>query len=76
VQLPKRLKELAPKGWLHATLSVQRPDAEGWGLAGSGIFVVNPPYTLHRDLRAALPWLKDALAQHEGASWHLEQRVA
>src|SRR5207253_9485817 len=46
-QLPKRLEGLAPKGWLHARLTVQHPDAQGFGLAGSGVFVINPPYTLH-----------------------------
>ena len=41
---------LAPKGWLHARLTVQQPDAQGFGLAGSGVFVINPPYTLHAPL--------------------------
>ena len=33
--------------WLHARLTVQEPDAQGFGLAGSGVFVINPPHTLH-----------------------------
>ncbi|MEI7466321.1 MAG: 23S rRNA (adenine(2030)-N(6))-methyltransferase RlmJ, partial [Burkholderiales bacterium] len=35
-QLPRRLEGLAPKGWLHARLTVQQPDSQGFGLAGSG----------------------------------------
>ena len=46
----KRLEALAPKGWLHARLSVQQPDAQGFGLAGSGMFVINPPHALAAQL--------------------------
>lgn len=74
-RLPKQLKALAPKAWLHATLTVQRPDAQGFGLAGSGMFVINPPHTLHAELRTALPWLAQVLAQYDGASFQLEQRA-
>ena len=72
-RLPQRLKGLAPKGWLHASLSVQRVDAQGFGLMGSGVFVFNPPHTLFAQMQAALPWLMQALAQHEGAQHVLEQ---
>ena len=74
-RLPKQLKTLSPKGWLHATLTVQRPDSQGFGLAGSGMFVINPPFTLHAEMMRVLPWLAKALGQYEGASWQLEQRV-
>lgn len=70
------LKSLAPKGWLHARLSLQLPDAQGFGLAGSGVFVINPPHTLHAQLQAQLPWLAKVLGQHAGAQHLLEQRAA
>ena len=69
------LKALAPGGWLHAWLSVQPTDAQGFGLAGSGVFVVNPPHTLYARLQDALPWLQQELAQYDGASHKLEQRA-
>ncbi len=75
VRLPKQLKTLSPKAWLHATLTVQRPDAKGFGLAGSGMFVINPPFTLFDELKMVLPWLAKTLAQYEGANWQLEQRA-
>jgi 23S rRNA (adenine2030-N6)-methyltransferase len=75
-QLPRRLEALAPKAWLHARLTVQRPDAQGFGLAGSGMFVINPPYTLHDQLAAVLPFLVEALGQYDGANFLLEQRNA
>ena len=70
-QLPRRLEALAPKGWLHARLTVQQPDRQGFGLAGSGVFVINPPYTLHAQLQQVLPYLTDVLGQYDGANFLL-----
>ncbi len=75
-QLPRRLEGLAPKGWLHARLTVQQPDSQGFGLAGSGMFILNPPYTLHDQLLAVLPYLTEVLGQYEGANYLLEQKAA
>src|SRR5690606_37511693 len=55
--------------WLLATLTVRAPATDGLGLHGSGMFVVNPPWTLQDSLRDALPWLVDALAQDASARW-------
>ncbi len=75
-QLPRRLEALAPKGFLHVRLTVQRPDAQGYGLAGSGMFVLNPPYTLHDEMQALLPWLVELLGQYDEAHYLIEQRAA
>jgi 23S rRNA (adenine2030-N6)-methyltransferase len=75
-QLPKRLEALAPKGWLHARLTVQQPDSQGFGLAGSGMFILNPPYTLHDEMLTVLPYLTEVLGQYEGANYLLEQKAA
>ena len=74
-QLPKRLESLAPKGWLNARLMVQQPDSQGFGLAGSGVFILNPPYTLHDQLLTVLPYLTEVLGQYDGANYLLEQRA-
>ena len=76
VQLPKRLISLAPKGWLHVRLTVAHTDAQGFGLAGSGLVVINPPYTLHETLQGVMPWLVDVLAQYDGASYLIEEQPA
>ncbi|MGZ8259816.1 MAG: 23S rRNA (adenine(2030)-N(6))-methyltransferase RlmJ [Caldimonas sp.] len=74
-ELPRRLAALAPKGWLHARLTVQQPDARGFGLAGSGVLVLNPPHTLHAALAATLPYLVEVLGQFPGANFLID-RVA
>ncbi len=72
--LPSRLQRIAPKSWLHATLTVSEPNEDGFGMFGSGVFVINPPYTLHATLEAVLPWLRLALGQSDRARYLLEHR--
>jgi 23S rRNA (adenine2030-N6)-methyltransferase len=72
-QLPRRLAALAPKAWLHARLSVQEPDAQGFGLAGSGVFVLNPPHTLQATLASTLPYLVDVLGRYAGANFLIDR---
>jgi 23S rRNA (adenine2030-N6)-methyltransferase len=76
-QLPQRLKAaadtLARRGWLHARLTVAQVDARGFGLAGSSVFVANPPHTLHDALAPVLPWLARELAQFDSAKGLLER---
>ncbi|MBM4189947.1 MAG: 23S rRNA (adenine(2030)-N(6))-methyltransferase RlmJ, partial [Betaproteobacteria bacterium] len=43
-----------------------------YGMYGSGLVIINPPWTLEAELRACLPLLKDLLAQGT-ASFHLER---
>ena len=73
MQLPNKLKRLPARAWLHVSLAVQTPSADGFGMHGSGMFLINPPWQLADSLRAALPWLTEALGQDAGADWHLEE---
>ena len=41
---------------------------------GSGMFILNPPWTLADTLARELPWLRDALAETPEASFTLEQQ--
>lgn len=81
--LPRRLRGLADKAerpWLHASLTVKgskitrAPDGREQrpGLPASGVFLVNPPYTLRAQLQAALPQLVKALAQDRHAAFAVE----
>ena len=81
--LPRRLKTLATKagkGWLHATLTVKsskissslQDQKKRPGLPASGMFVVNPPYTLQGQLKAALPQMVELLRQDSNAGFTLE----
>ena len=41
---------------------------------GSGMFIVNPPWTLHAMLKETMPYLVKTLGQDEGAGFILEQK--
>jgi len=68
-------KGFAPEDILRAELWVRDLDTDG-KLAGAGVVVINPPYTLEADLAALLPWLCATLAHDEGAGWRLDGAVA
>ena len=81
--LPRRLKTLATKAgkpWLHATLTVKSSkltttptgETQRPGLPASGMFLINPPYTLKPLLAAALPQLVERLAQDRHATFSLD----
>jgi len=68
-----RLKRLPAKEWLHVTLSVAGPRADGNGLHSSGMFILNPPYTLEPILRETMPYLVQTLGQDAGATFRIEK---
>jgi len=73
-RLPGELEALAPGDWLHASLKVCAPPADGLGLYGSGVFVFNPPWKLEAALAEALPVLARLLGRDERAAYRLEFR--
>ena len=73
--LPRRLKSVAStagKNWLHASQTLNSGGGERPGLAASGMFVINPPHTLHAALREALPCMVDLMGQDRNATHTLE----
>ena len=75
-RFPDQLKALQPTNWLHVTLTVSRPPSDGYGLYGSGMFILNPPYTLAAQMKKTLPYLVDALGQDDTAQFKVESRLA
>ena len=76
-ELPRRLLNAAaaaPKGVLHAKLTVAEAGEKGFGMTGSSMIVINPPHGLADMMREVLPFLKEALAQFGGASFSLDTR--
>ena len=71
----EKLKKLALKNWLHVSLTVQTPSPEGFGMHGSGLFIVNPPWTLPDTLKEAMPQLVKKLKQDEYANYAMESQI-
>ncbi|MDD5366548.1 MAG: 23S rRNA (adenine(2030)-N(6))-methyltransferase RlmJ [Gallionellaceae bacterium] len=75
-QMLEKLKRLQVPSWLHVGLSVQTPSTEGYGMHGSGLFIINPPWQLADSLTTVMPWLSGVLGQDEGATYQLEQQAS
>ena len=71
-QLPDKLKRLPGNGWLNVTLSISSPSPDGFGLHSSGMFVINPPWTLEPMLKDLMPFLVKVLGRDSGATFTLE----
>ena len=55
----------------YVTLDVRAPSPDGYGMHGSGMFVLNPPWTLKATLEKTLPYLARVLAEDAGAGYTL-----
>jgi 23S rRNA (adenine2030-N6)-methyltransferase len=75
-KLAGRLKNLGAANWLHVTLEVSAQSKEGFGMNGSGMFIINPPWTLEKKLHETLPKLTEILARDAGAKFTLESQSA
>ena len=78
IALPDRLKAIAKahqRSWLRTELRTENVPGER-RLQASGMFVFNPPWTLHGHLKDALPILKNALGLDSGASYTLQSSEA
>ena len=71
----RRLHRLAPDNWLQVELNVKRQPSDGFGMFGSGLYVINPPWTLPSQLADALPWLVKILGEDDHAGYHLDHKI-
>ena len=71
-QMPDKLKRLKANDWLQVTLTVRMPSPDGFGLHSSGMFVINPPWTLMPLLKELMPYLVKILGCDSGATFTLE----
>ena len=69
--MQKQLEKISDVSWVHVRLAVKKPPENGYGLYGSAMFVINPPYTLVAALREAMPVLEQQLAQDDQAQCSL-----
>ena len=71
-QFADRLKRLGAKSWLNVTLSISSPSPDGFGLHSSGMFVLNPSWTMEATLKEVMPYLVKVLGRDSGAGFVLE----
>jgi 23S rRNA (adenine2030-N6)-methyltransferase len=74
LDLPDRLKRICAshkRSWLHAELRVENAPGER-RLQASGMFIINPPWTLEKNLAQALPFITKVLSVGDGAQYLLK----
>ena len=57
---------------LNVSMTVAELDEQGFGMMGSGMFVINPPWVLEAQLREVMPYLVKHLGQFAKAGFTLQ----
>jgi 23S rRNA (adenine2030-N6)-methyltransferase len=70
-QLPQKLMRLSAN-WLHVSMAVHQAASDGFGMYGSGLFVINPPWMLRKTLAEVMPFLVKVLGRDSGAGFVLD----
>jgi 23S rRNA (adenine2030-N6)-methyltransferase len=74
-QMISALQQMNLSNWLNVTLEVSKPSDDGLGMFGSGLYIINPPWTLPKILEESLPYLQELLGQDSKASAHLAFKI-
>ena len=61
--------------WLQVEMRVEAPSMNGYGMFGSGMLVINPPYILSKVLAEIMPILTQLLALDESANFAINLKV-
>ena len=62
--------------WLQVEMTVEAPSDDGFGMHGSGVFIVNPPYTLPNILDETMPILTRLLELDASANSSIVSKIA
>lgn len=70
----EKFKQQDIRNILRIELNV-KADTNEYGMTGTGMIIVNPPWKLEQQLRNILPWLVNQLAQDDKANFKIEWLV-
>ena len=74
--MTRSLRELNSTNWLNVSLQVNQPSEHGYGMYGSGLFVINPPWTMPDMLKESLPVLEMLLGQDAKRASELTYQIS
>ena len=72
-KMVSKLKKLGAKSTLDVSFWVSGEDEEA-GMYGSGLFILNPPWNLERQLNEGLPYLVEKLGKTNKAGFNIEYK--
>ena len=73
-QMIEKLSHLS-QNWLHVSMSIHEPSGDGYGMHGSGMFIINPPFILPKILEEAMPVLTQLLSLDETADFQITSQI-
>jgi 23S rRNA (adenine2030-N6)-methyltransferase len=71
----KQFKHSGIKNILRIEMCV-RQDTTAYGMTGTGMLIINPPWKLNQQLNETIPWLLKYLSQDKQASYSVNMLVA
>ncbi len=74
-QMIEDLTRLSPN-WLHVSMSIHAPSSNGYGMHGSGMFIINPPWTLPKTLEETMPILTQLLSLDDSTNFQLSSQIS
>jgi 23S rRNA (adenine2030-N6)-methyltransferase len=72
-KMVNKLKKLGAKSTLDVRFWVSGKDEEA-GMYGSGLFILNPPWSLERQLNEGLPFLVETLGKTNKAGFSIDYK--
>jgi 23S rRNA (adenine2030-N6)-methyltransferase len=75
-EMIEQLHRLNLPNWLHVAMTIQAPATEGFGMHGSGLFIINPPWSLPKVLTETMPILTNLLALDASADFFVDSKIA
>ena len=76
LDMVQALTSLQPNNYLNTSLSIETPSADGFGMFGSGMIIINPPWTLPKTLAETMPILCEMLALDKSANFTLSHNIS
>ena len=73
-QMIEKLSHLS-QNWLHVSMSIHEPSGDGYGMHGSGMYIINPPFILPKILEEAMPVLTQLLSLDETADFQITSQI-
>lgn len=75
-EMLENLLQLEVSNWLSVTMNIHAPSDEGFGMHGSGLFIINPPWTLPKTLTESMPILTALLELDNHGGYTLNSHIA
>ena len=74
-QMIDDLMQLNAANWMNVSMNIHAPSGDGYGMHGSGMFIINPPYTMPKILEQTMPFLTQLLSLDESANFQLTSQI-